>query len=485
VPADFAGRARYRQTGAVPAKGALEQIAVISDVHGNVTALEAVLADIAARGITRIVNLGDLIGKGPRGAEAIRLCRQACEATVRGNWEAGVVAHPDSTLITHIGELVTNDDGDGAFAARNDAALVIAAGRVAWAGPASRAPAADAVVDADGRAVLPGFVDSHAHLLFAGERSAEFAARMAGRPYQAGGILTTVKATRTATDDALRANLSRLAGEMARQGTTTLECKSGYGLTVADEARGLALAGEVTPEVTYLGAHVVPPEFAGDPDGYVDLVCGPMLEACAPHARWVDVFCETGAFGAEAAGAILAAGRAAGLGARVHANQLGPGPGVRVAAEAGAASADHCTYLTDADVDALVSAGVVATLLPGAEFGTRHPYPDARRLLDAGATVALATDCNPGTSFTSSMPFCIALAVRDMRMTTQEAVWAATAGGARALRRTDVGHLGVGARADLILLDAPAHTYLAYRPGVPLVTAVWQAGRLVAGGATG
>src|SRR5215472_5414247 len=264
---------------------------------------------------------------------------------------------PDSTLITNIGELVTNDDDDGQplFTALPDAALVIAEGQVAWIGPASDAPAAGEVVDAGGRAVLPGFVDSHAHLVFAGERSAEFAARMAGRPYQAGGILTTVRATRAATDDALRANLARLAAEMARQGTTTLECKSGYGLTVADEARGLALAAEVTQEVNYLGAHVVPPEFAGDPDGYVGLVCGPMLAACAPHARWVDVFCEDGAFGADEAAAVLAAGRAAGLSTRVHANQLGPGPGVRVAAEAGAASADHCTFLTDDDVDALVS----------------------------------------------------------------------------------------------------------------------------------
>ncbi len=304
---------------------------------------------------------------------------------------------------------------------------------------------------------------------------------MAGRPYQAGGILTTVAATRAASDSALRANLRRLAAEMRRQGTTTFECKSGYGLTVGDEARGLALAAEITPEVTYLGAHVVPPEFAADVAGYVDLVCGPMLAACAPHARWVDVFCEEGAFGADEAAAVLAAGRSAGLAARVHAGQLGPGPGVRVAAEAGAASVDHCTYLTDADVDAIVSTPMVATLLPGAEFGTRHPYPDARRLLDAGATVALATDCNPGSSFTSSMPFCIALAVREMQMTTQEAVWAATAGGAAALRRSDVGHLAVGARADLILLDAPSHAYLAYRPGVPQIAAVWQSGRLVAG----
>jgi len=386
-----------------------------------------------------------------------------------------------STLITGIGELVTNDGDRGGFAAMTDAALVIAEGKVAWAGPASRAPAADAVVDAAGRAVLPGFADSHAHLVFAGERSAEFAARMAGRPYRAGGILVTVEATRAASDAVLRANLRRLAAEMLCQGTTTFECKSGYGLTVPDEARGLALAAEVTAEVTYLGAHVVPPEFAADPAGYVDLVCGPMLDACAPSARWVDVFCEDGAFGADEAAAILAAGRAAGLGARVHANQLGPGPGARVAAEAGAASADHCTFLTDADVDALVSAQVVATLLPGAEFGTRQPFPDARRLLNAGATVALATDCNPGSSFTSSMPFCVALAVREMGMTTEEAVWAATAGGARALRRTDIGHLSAGARGDLILLDAPSHAYLAYRPGVPQVAAVWQAGRLVAG----
>jgi imidazolonepropionase len=391
-----------------------------------------------------------------------------------------------STLITGIGELVTNDPGDGdagigAFAARADAALVIQDGLVAWTGPAARAPAADARVDAGGRAVLPGFVDSHAHLVFAGERSAEFTARMAGRPYRAGGILTTVAATRAAPDTMLRASLRRLAAEMLRQGTTTFECKSGYGLTVRDEARALALAAEVTPEVTYLGAHVVPPEFAGDAAGYVDLVCGPMLDACAPHARWIDVFCEQGAFSADEAAAVLAAGRARGLAARVHANQLGPGPGVQVAAAAGAASADHCTYLSTEDVAAIVSAPLVATLLPGAEFATRHSYPDARQLLDAGAAVALATDCNPGSSFTSSMAFCVALAVREMRMTTQEAVWSATAGGARALRRTDVGHLGVGARADMILLDAPSHAYLAYRPGVPLAAAVWRAGQLASG----
>jgi imidazolonepropionase len=389
-----------------------------------------------------------------------------------------------SLLITQISELVTNASDDTAaagprgFAAISDAALVIEDGLIAWTGPASHAPAADEVLDAAGRAVLPGFVDSHAHLVFAGERSAEFDARMAGRPYQAGGIRSTVAATRAATDATLRAGLGRLAAEMLRQGTTTFECKSGYGLTVGDEQRSVALAAEVTGEVTYLGAHVVPAEFADDPAGYVDLVCGPMLDACAPHCRWADVFCEQGAFGADEARAILTAGKARGLQPRIHASQLGPGPGVRLAVELGAASADHCTFLTDADVDALASSRTVATLLPGAEFGTRQPYPDARRLLDAGATVALASDCNPGSSYTSSVPFCIALAVRDMRMTTAEAVWSATAGGASALRRTDVGYLAPGARADLIMLDAPSHAYLAYRPGVPLIHAVYRAGQL-------
>lgn len=391
-----------------------------------------------------------------------------------------------STLITNIAELVTNapdQEGStpGPFSAIADAALVIQDESVAWVGPASRAPAADHRVDCAGGAVLPGFVDSHAHLVFAGERSAEFAARMAGVPYRAGGIRTTVAATREASDELLRTNIARLAQEMLRQGTTTMECKSGYGLTVADERRSVALAREITSEVTFLGAHVVPPEFEADPAGYLNVVCGPMLAACAPHARWIDVFCERGAFGADEARAVLEAGRAAGLTPRVHANQLGPGPGVQVAVEAGAASADHCTYLSDADIDALAARTTVATLLPGVEFSTRHPYPDARRLLDAGATVALATDCNPGSCFTSSAALCIALAVREMRMTTQEAVWAATGGGAHALRRHDVGHLSPGARADLVLLDAPSHTYLAYRPGVPLVAAVWRRGELAVG----
>ncbi|MFE6869014.1 imidazolonepropionase [Kitasatospora sp. NPDC057692] len=383
-----------------------------------------------------------------------------------------------STLITGIGTLVTNNpaDGTGPLGLLTDAAVVIDGDTVAWVGPAAEAPAADERFDAAGRALLPGFVDSHAHLVFAGDRTAEFNARMSGQSYSAGGIRTTVAATRAAADAELDANLARLVREALRQGTTLVECKSGYGLTVEDESRALRIASSYTPETTYLGAHVVAPEFADDPAGYVELVTGPMLDACAPYARWVDVFCEKGAFDGDQARAILSAGAARGLTPRVHANQLTYGPGVQLAVELGAASADHCTHLTDEDVAALAGSSTVATLLPGAEFSTRAVYPDARRLLDAGAVVALSTDCNPGSSFTSSMAFCIAVAVREMGMTPDEAVWAATAGGARALRRTDVGTVTVGARADLQLLDAPSHVHLAYRPGVPLTAAVWRAG---------
>ncbi|MFH8259353.1 imidazolonepropionase [Streptomyces roseolus] len=383
-----------------------------------------------------------------------------------------------TTVITNIGSLVTNDPalGEGPLGLVGNAALVLDGETVAWAGPAERAPAADHRVDAAGRAVLPGFVDSHSHLVFAGDRTAEFNARMSGRPYEAGGIRTTVAATRAATDAELSANVARHLREALRQGTTTFETKSGYGLTVEDEARALRIAAEHTDEVTYLGAHIVSPDYADDPAAYVDLVTGPMLDACAPHARWIDVFCEKGAFDGDQARAILTAGQAKGLLPRIHANQLSYGPGVQLAVELDAASADHCTHLTDADVDALAFGNTVATLLPGAEFSTRAEWPDARRLLDAGVTVALSTDCNPGSSFTSSMPFCVALAVRDMRMTPDEAVWSATAGGAAALRRTDVGRLTPGARADLTVLDAPSHVHLAYRPGVPLVTEVWRRG---------
>ena len=362
-----------------------------------------------------------------------------------------------SIAIANIGELVT---WDADRPVRHGAGLVVSDGTVAWIGDAADLPAADEVIDAGGRAVIPGFVDSHTHLVFAGDRSAEFTARMAGEPYAAGGIRTTVAATRAEGE----AGLTRLAtarmAELRAQGTTTVEIKSGYGLDTDTEELLLRVASGLTTETTYLGAHVVPDGWTTE--AYVALVTGEMLDRCAPHARWIDAFCEVGAFDVDAARTVLTAGMAAGLLPRLHANQLGHGPGVQLACELGAAAADHCTYLSEADVAALADSGVVAGLLPGVEFSTRHPYPDARRLLAAGVRIAIATDCNPGTSYTSSMAFCIALAVRELGMTPLEALHAATAGGATSLRRTDVGHLGLGARADLVILQAPS-------PGVPLV----------------
>lgn len=370
-----------------------------------------------------------------------------------------------STLVTGIGLLVTHD---AERPERADAALVIDDGRVAWVGDTGSGPDADEVIDVEGRCVIPGFVDSHSHLMFAGDRADEFEARMAGQAYEAGGIRRTVRLTRSASDEQLLTNAQRLVAEARAQGTTTLEIKSGYGLTVVDEERALRLAARLTVETTYLGAHVVPEGISRE--DYIDLVCGPMLAACAPNSRWIDVFCETGAFTVEESHRILTAGVAAGLGVRMHAAQLGPNPeAIALGVELDAASIDHCTYLTPADVELLAGSSTVATLLPGVEFSTRHPYPDARRLLDAGVAVALACDCNPGSSYTTSMAFCIALAVREMGLTPYEAVHAATAGGAAALRRTDVGSLVPGARADLVVLDAPTYTHLAYRPGVPLV----------------
>ncbi len=389
-----------------------------------------------------------------------------------------------ATLLTGIGELVTNDPalGDGSqLGVLRDAALVVENAEVAWVGAAKHAPATDERIDVGGRAVIPGFVDSHTHLVFAGDRAAEFAARMAGERYTAGGIATTVAATRAASTEELRQHTRRLVDEMLELGTTTVEIKSGYGLTVTDEARLLQVAREFTPETTFLGAHVVPDEYAGNRAAYVDLAAGEMLDACAPHARWIDVFCDTGAFTADEARHVLRAGMRAGLKPRLHGNQLEAGPGVQLAVELGAASVDHCTHLTYADVAALSASSTVATLLPAAEFSAGSRYPDARRLLEAGVTVALATDCNPGTSFVTSMALCIALAVREMHLTPAGALHAATKGGAQALLRTDVGHLAPDAAADIVVLDAPSHAHIAYRPGAPIVAAVWKSGEQVFG----
>jgi imidazolonepropionase len=381
-------------------------------------------------------------------------------------------------VIRNVGELTTNDPtyGDETPLGRlRDAALVVDDDQVLWVGPDAQAPDADEMIDAQRAAIVPGFVDSHTHLIFAGERSDEFEARMAGQRYDGGGIARTVAATRAASKEQLREGAQRRVRELRAGGVTTVEIKSGYELTTDGEVRSLDVAGEFTSERTWLGAHVVPREFAGDRDGYVRLLGTTMLDACAPHAKWADVFCDRGAFSVDEARTILEAARAKGLALRLHANQLAHSGAIALAVYLDCASVDHCTYLEDADLDLLAGSATVATLLPGAEFSTRSPYPSARRLLDAGAVVALATDCNPGSSYVTSMPFIIALAVREMAMTVDEALWAATKGGALALRRSDVGHLGLGARADFALLDAPRAAHLAYRPGGALVSATYRA----------
>ena len=380
-----------------------------------------------------------------------------------------------STVVTGIGELITNDStlGDGTIlGALRDAALLIEDGKVAWVGSSKGAPSADHAIEAHGKSVIPGFVDSHTHAVFGGDRVRDFVGRMTGEKYAAGGIKTTVAATREADIDHLRTHTAGIVGELRAGGITTFEIKSGYGLDVQSEAKILDVAKEFTEEVTFLGAHVVPAEFASERENYISLVIGEMLDTCAPKAKWIDVFCDTGAFTPEESYRILDAGIARGLLPRLHGNQLGHTGGVELALKVDAASVDHCTYLSDEEIAALASSSTIVTLLPGAEFSTRSPYPDARRLYAHGAKVALATDCNPGTSFITSMPWVIATAVREMYFSPAQALHAATFGGAQALRRSDIGHLGIGARADFVILDAPSYEYLAYRPGAQLISRV-------------
>jgi len=382
------------------------------------------------------------------------------------------------TLIKNIGLLVTNNseiDGTPLGLIEN-AALLIEHGKVKWIGASESTPSAEKSIDASGKCVIPGFVDSHNHLIFAGDRSHEFAARMNGQKYEAGGIAYTVELTRKASDSDLLSNAQRLQHEALHSGTTTIEIKSGYGLTVKDEARSLSIAKQLTDETTFLGAHVVPSEYKDKADDYVDLVCGQMLTEVKPHAKWIDVFCDRGAFTTEQARKVLKAGIAAGLLPRLHANQLEQGDGIALGVELDAASVDHVSHFNNSDIEKLAKSKTVATLLPGAEFSTRSNYPDARKLIDAGVTVAIAADCNPGSSYTTNMPLMIALAVREMFMTPAQALWSATKGGAQALRRSDVGHLSVGANADFVILKESSYIHLAYRPGVNLIDEVWQHG---------
>jgi len=384
-------------------------------------------------------------------------------------------------LVKNIGLLVTNNPSLGStqLGILKNAALLAENGQITWVGDSQGAPTAQNVIDADGKCVIPGFVDSHTHLIFAGDRSNEFSTRMVGQSYAAGGIADTVTKTRAATDDDLLANANRLMHESLHSGTTTIEIKSGYGLTVIDEERSLKIAKQLTPETTFLGAHVVPSEFKAKSNDYVDLVCGQMLNRAKPYAKWIDVFCDRGAFTPEQGRKILTAGIAAGLKPRIHANQLEQGDAVALAVELGCASVDHLTYFNQSDIEKLANSKTVATLLPGAEFSTRSKYPDARKLIDAGITVAIASDCNPGSSYTTSMPLMIALAVREMFFTPEQALWSATKGGALALQREDVGHLSIGAKADFVILRESSYIHLAYRPGVNLVEQVFLHGKSI------
>ncbi len=335
-------------------------------------------------------------------------------------------------------------------------------------------------LDAGGRAVIPGFVDAHTHLVFAGDRCDEFEARLAGQPYAAGGIMRTVSATRGATFDELVDGVVGRAAAALATGTTTIEVKSGYGLDVAHERRLLevvAAADARTPVdlvPTFLGAHLAP-----DAE-YVDLVVDEMLPACAGLAVSCDAFCDEGALTVDQARRVLEAGRRHGLAPRIHAEELAHTGGARLAAELGCLSADHLVHADEADARALAEAGVVAVLLPATSFCLRSGYAPARMLHDVGVTLALASDCNPGTSNTTSMPFVIALACSAYGLTVDEAVLAATLGGALALGRRDIGHLRPGARADLVVLDTDRWADLAYRPGMPMIHVVVKDGRVVA-----
>ena len=386
-------------------------------------------------------------------------------------------------LVTDIGCLVTNEASiDGTqLGIIHDGAFAVTDGQVSWVGSSSEVKVSEYknVISAKGKTVIPGFVDSHNHLIFAGDRAADFSARMQGQPYAAGGINYTVEQTRSASNEELRQNAAALVTEGLTSGTTTVEIKSGYGLSVADEVRSLQIAREFTDETTFLGAHVVPTDFKNAPEDYVAMVCGPMLDAVAPYSKWIDVFCDRGAFSPDQTRQILKAGIAKGLLPRLHANQLEPGEGIKVGVELGAASVDHISHFDGSDIAALAKSNTVATFLPGAEFSTRSKYTDARPMFEAGINVAIASDCNPGSSFTTNMPLMIALAVREMFFTPEQALWSATKGGALALRRNDVGHLAVGARADFSILSSNSYLHLAYRPGVNLIEQVWRNGNQV------
>jgi imidazolonepropionase len=397
-------------------------------------------------------------------------------------------------VVVNIGSLVTNDpERSGLLGVVDDAALAIVDGSIAWVGKEADLPGEYVDLrrlDVRGAAVVPGFVDPHTHLVFAGDRSGEFARRLRGESYEetlaaGGGILSTVQATRATSEDDLYEAAAERAWRMLMSGTTTVEIKSGYGLDVETEAKMLRVAHrldavlpiDVVP--TFLGAHVVPPEYGNDRAAYVDLVVGPMLDACAPFAQFCDVFCDDAAFTVDETRRILEAAKHHGLGVRVHADQLGRVGAAALAADLNAASADHLDHATDDDLAEMRRAGTAAVLLPAVSLSMRMPYPDGRRIWDSGVTVALATDCNPGTAYVESMPFVVALASLNVGLTPEEALWAATSGAARSLGLADRGHLVPGSLGDLVVLDAPSYLHIPYRPDRDLIAAVVKRGAVL------
>jgi imidazolonepropionase len=412
---------------------------------------------------------------------------------------------PVDFLLTGAGQLVTCDPalGEGPLGLVEGGAVAAAGGRVVHAGPEAALPglevAAGAVrVEAGGQAVVPGFVDAHTHLVFAGDRADEFAARLRGVGYEealaaGGGINRTVRDTRAATDAELERAAAGRLGRALAHGTTTLEAKSGYGLTAKDERRSLevlarvAAGSPVEVVATFLGAHLIPEEFADDRTGYLDLLEHEMLPACAPLAEFVDAFCDRGALTVEESRRVLAAGVRHGLKAKVHANELGSTGGAALAAELGCTSADHLLFCDPEEARALAAAGTVAVLLPGTSFLLRTGRAAPVQVLrDAGATLALGTDCNPGTCYCESMQLVIALACVHGGLSPEEAVLAATDGAARALGRGGrVGRLAPGAACDLVVLAGRSYLDLPYHLGVNLAEVVVKDGRVVAGAGVG
>lgn len=395
-----------------------------------------------------------------------------------------------SLVVTNIGELSTNDPEQPLV---SDCAVAITEGSIEWVGPVGELPEAydeAPVADVEGRAVVPGFVDPHTHAVFAGDRANEFAMRMQGATYEellaaGGGILSTVEATRTASMvDLIAESMPRLNRMMAA-GTTTVEVKTGYGLDVPTEvglaatigALDMSLPIDIVP--TFLGAHVVPPSFRDRRSEYVDLVAGGMLDAVEDKVSFVDVFCDEAAFTVDETRTICEAAKAKGLGIRLHADQLSYSGGTALAAELAATSVDHCDHATDADIAAVAESGTVVVLLPGVSYSMRESYPDGRRFLDAGVRVALATDCNPGTSYIETMPFVVSLAVVNCGFAPAEALWSATRGGALSLGLDDRGIVQQGALGDLVVLEAPSYTHLAYRPDGGIVAATIKRGNLL------